>query len=446
MADYLVNVIDAVVFVDEPKDINVIRDGVGFSDIPTVNVTQTVYVSDRIVLRTEPFTVFSVTVSDSVSFTDSPKTIISVTASDELRMLDASYRDIIFNVSVSDQVLFDASVTERFDYASFLTDEVSFTEGPIWVYSVYAADTLTITDTADENIYYQGTDTAVFSDQASVNVRWVAEAEDTVEFSEDLGYSIWGNASEVIRLLDWTDDTRIRKDTSDLATITDKVEVFNRYKVQCTDEFVISDYIDGDITPYIKWLYDDLIMEDDADWLVHYRARVRNNISLSDVANGRMIVHALHQENVEIDDSSWGSVYWSTPLEASTNQIVLTDSCKVFVSHKVTTVFTNALFADVGTSEQIVYTATDVDHATILNISLANTISSDITVQVILYKGGVDPINIKVDLPIGAGETFVINNKEEGNIVIEEDDEIRVLSSDASSVDVFLSVIETLGT
>lgn len=433
---------DTVNFTDVPERLEVVRDVATFSDAAYVISTQSVYVSDGVKLTTDPKTVYQIYVYDTVDFTDESMNVITGYASDTLRVLDTSSAYTIFEVELSDEAVFGDTSDDRIDFTDVIVDGFQLDDFPFPVIGVDVGDTLDIFDYAGWSLKHPVNDTATFTDTASADVVWGLFASDTVEFSEDHKFSIWGNASEIVRILDWTDDVRVRKDALDEVNFTDKSDMFRRYKVQCTDEFVVSDYIDGDISPYIKWLSTSFVATDDADIIAHYKPRIRAEVGFTDDVSARKISRVYPEDTIALSDSADGSVYWSVPQDSDA-ELILTDTATIKISRHVTTEFTNTLYAGVGSSEVTVYTCpVDADVTHIMNISLANVVTGDITVQVTLYKGGTTPYNIRKDLVIGEGETFVINNIEESGIVIESEDEVRVRSTSPSSLDVFLSVIE----
>lgn len=231
---------------------------------------------------------------------------------------------------------------------------------------------------------------------------------------------------------------------TDNVLIIDTSEVFNRYELLCSEEIVFNDNATDITSPYIKWLSDEMNITDDVNVVIHYRDRQKEVIGITDNTTARMIVHAEHSDNIKISDAAHSAVYYAAP-QVSDSVVTFTDTCSIKVSRFVDTEFTNALTAGISTSEVVVYTSPVDSKSTILNISLCNMIAGNILSQVLLYKNGAGtPINIRKDLPIGEGVTYVINNTTEEAIQIEAGDEIRVMSSDSNSIDVFLSVIEQI--
>lgn len=96
--------------------------------------------------------------------------------------------------------------------------------------------------------------------------------------------------------------------------------------------------------------------------------------------------------------------------------------------------FKNYVDASVGTSPTTVYTVPGATTAVVIGLNLANTISSQITASVQLGS-----IYVVKDAPIPAGSALSVLD---GKIIAEAADTIVVTSSDASSVDVILSVLE----
>lgn len=443
MATFIVNALDAVLFTDNTDPATVIREEVVFSDTATITTRQTVYLNDRFNLTTTPKTVYSVNVYDTVDFIEGPKNIISVLASDTMRFLDASYRVVNYTVTISDDVLFDDSPSGRFDFTDTLVDNVAFTDSHTPVITLTVSDNLVIQDSATWFKKYVSSSEAVFTDSPTAFITYAVETEDTVEFSEAKQFSIWGTASDTVEFSDSTDEVRLRSDALDTVEFTDKAELFGRYIEQCADEVVFNDYVDSELKPFILWLSEGTLFEDDASNTVYFRVRQRETIGFSDESSARMIVRIEESDNLNFTDGADSAVYWATPQIGDDSTAVFTDSCSVKVSSYRTTEFTNALVAGVSTSDVTVYTSPSNSTSTILNISLCNVAALDITVDTMLYKdGSATPIYIRKDLPIAVGETYVINNIQEEGIQIDAGDTIQIKGSEVDSVDVFLSVIE----
>lgn len=86
------------------------------------------------------------------------------------------------------------------------------------------------------------------------------------------------------------------------------------------------------------------------------------------------------------------------------------------------------------------YTVGANTQTTIIGLVLANTIATAITVDVTLYNGAVDTYIIK-SCPISPGGSVVAVGGDQ-KIVLQTGDSIRVKSSDATSVDVVMSILE----
>lgn len=96
--------------------------------------------------------------------------------------------------------------------------------------------------------------------------------------------------------------------------------------------------------------------------------------------------------------------------------------------------FKNYTAASVGTSPSTVYTVPGATTAVLIGCNLANRIATQITVSVQLGS-----TYIVKDAPIPAGAALSVLD---GKIIAEAADTIVVTSSDASSVDVVVSVLE----
>ena len=96
--------------------------------------------------------------------------------------------------------------------------------------------------------------------------------------------------------------------------------------------------------------------------------------------------------------------------------------------------FKNYTSTSVGTSTVTVYTVPSATTAVLIGCNLANRIATQVTVSVQLGT-----VYIVKDAPIPAGSALSVLD---GKIIAEASETIRVTSSDASSVDVVISVLE----
>ena len=94
----------------------------------------------------------------------------------------------------------------------------------------------------------------------------------------------------------------------------------------------------------------------------------------------------------------------------------------------------------VGTSAVTLRTANSDD--ALVGITVANVLTSQITVEVYITSGGND-IHIVKDAPIPAGSSLQVLDGG-AKIVMESGDALKVKSNTASSADVWVSVVDTI--
>ena len=94
----------------------------------------------------------------------------------------------------------------------------------------------------------------------------------------------------------------------------------------------------------------------------------------------------------------------------------------------------------VGTSAVTLRTANSDD--ALVGITVANVLTSQITVEVYISSGGND-IHIVKDAPIPAGSSLQVLDGG-AKIVMESGDALKVKSNTASSADVWVSVVDTI--
>ena len=102
--------------------------------------------------------------------------------------------------------------------------------------------------------------------------------------------------------------------------------------------------------------------------------------------------------------------------------------------------FKNYFSKNVGTTAASVYTGPSATATTVIGLTIANTTSSNITVDVYITSSAVDYYLVKgATVPVGGALVPVGGDQK---VVIETGDILKVVSSAATSADVTLSVLE----
>ena len=102
--------------------------------------------------------------------------------------------------------------------------------------------------------------------------------------------------------------------------------------------------------------------------------------------------------------------------------------------------FKNQFSKSVGTSAATIYTGPSATATTIIGMTVANTTSSTITVDVYITSSAVDYYLVKgASVPVGGSLVPVGGDQK---VVIETGDVLKVVSSASSSADVIASVLE----
>lgn len=102
--------------------------------------------------------------------------------------------------------------------------------------------------------------------------------------------------------------------------------------------------------------------------------------------------------------------------------------------------FKNTFSKSVGTSAATIYTGPSATATTIIGMTVSNTSSSNINVDVYITSSAVDYYLVKGALvPVG-GSLVPIGGDQK--VVIETGDVLKVVSSAASSADVVMSILE----
>ena len=95
----------------------------------------------------------------------------------------------------------------------------------------------------------------------------------------------------------------------------------------------------------------------------------------------------------------------------------------------------------VGTSAASVYTVPSATSTTIIGLNLANILSNSITVSVQIDNNDGDNIYVVKDAPIPVGGAMVAVGGTQ-KIVMNASDVLKVTASEASAVDVAVSILE----
>lgn len=95
----------------------------------------------------------------------------------------------------------------------------------------------------------------------------------------------------------------------------------------------------------------------------------------------------------------------------------------------------------VGTSVTTIYTVPAATTTTVIGLTVANLLTSNITVDISLWKAGASATYIVKSAPISAGGSLVVVGGSQ-KLVMETTDVIKIVSNTASSADVILSILE----
>ena len=95
----------------------------------------------------------------------------------------------------------------------------------------------------------------------------------------------------------------------------------------------------------------------------------------------------------------------------------------------------------VGTSPATIYTSPSSTQTTIIRLSVANIVASQITVDVQLENNDGDNIYLVKAAPVPVGSALVVVGGDQ-KVVMEASDVLKVTTNTASSGDVALSILE----
>lgn len=102
--------------------------------------------------------------------------------------------------------------------------------------------------------------------------------------------------------------------------------------------------------------------------------------------------------------------------------------------------FKSSANKNVGTSAATVYTCPSATQTTLIGLSVANTSASPITTDAFITRSAVDFYLIKTaTVPVG-GSLVIVGGDQK--VVLQVGDVLKVVTSTASSADVFASLLE----
>ena len=102
--------------------------------------------------------------------------------------------------------------------------------------------------------------------------------------------------------------------------------------------------------------------------------------------------------------------------------------------------FKNEQVQDVTTGWSSIGSAVTTQQRTIIGMTIANTESSVISVEVVIYNGGTRTYLVK-DAPIPTGGALIVVGGDQ-KVVLENGDVIQVKSNTATSADVVMSLLD----
>ena len=92
-------------------------------------------------------------------------------------------------------------------------------------------------------------------------------------------------------------------------------------------------------------------------------------------------------------------------------------------------------------SDMTVYTCPSSTQTTVIGLSVANIVTSQITVDVKLDKGTGDDVFLIKDAPVPVGSSLVVVGGDQ-KLVLEATDAVKVQSDTANSADTAMSILE----
>ena len=103
--------------------------------------------------------------------------------------------------------------------------------------------------------------------------------------------------------------------------------------------------------------------------------------------------------------------------------------------------FKSATATAVGTSPATIYTCPSATQTTVIGLTVANIVTSQILISVQLENNDGDNVYLIKDAPVPVGSAIVPVGGDQ-KVVLEASDILKVTSDTASSADVTLSILE----
>lgn len=233
----------------------------------------------------------------------------------------------------------------------------------------------------------------------------------------------------------------VPKELSTSFSINDTSHIFSRYKQNNGDVFNIDNRGIGVNSRFVKRIIDfGFQLIDDSNQAVHYRPSLSDGVEFTDTSEGHIWTPQSAEDTLVVRTRAYGEVNYKN-VGSDLSTMIFGDSSLAIVSRLLVRNFKNAIYPLIGTTEITVYTCA-VKTTTVLNISVCNVALSDIIISVMIYKGGVTQTYLIKDVEIPTASCFVINNNGESSIILEEDDEIRIISDTINSSDVYVALFE----
>jgi hypothetical protein len=192
------------------------------------------------------------------------------------------------------------------------------------------------------------------------------------------------------------------------------------------------------ISDFIKKVSPDCaIFDDTAQQRIIFRNTIEENTIYEDSSYGKVHTSQIVEDVLNVNDVPYGIVHTS---QNSSDTAILTDEAILMQSYTSNRTFKNAFFNSLGTTEETVYTCSGRS-STIISMSICNITSADIEVNVMFYRGA-SRTYYQQEIVIPPYIPFVINKNDYDTIILQNTDEIRLISNTTASADVYISLLE----
>ena len=163
-----------------------------------------------------------------------------------------------------------------------------------------------------------------------------------------------------------------------------------------------------------------------------------NTITFDD--NTTSLLNIKNQYSSTIDFSDETTLFYRHSELSDNSTINLSDNTIIDVLFQAKKkIFKNKVFPMLGTTHEVIYTATK--ETLIMNISICNRLTTEIKVYIVI-NNGID-IFLAKDVIVGESECYIMNNNNKSPMQLNVNDELILYTDTDNSADVYIALLES---